>query len=282
MAGFLDTLFGGGAEQDAANANKALLGQYQTTGLGQLATGYNTGQTNLNSAIGAYTPLANLGTQYSSAGGMLGNALGINGPGGNNIAAGAFQNNPGYTGAINAGLDIINRRRAAQGMNDSGNADIDAQTFGQNLQNQQYGSWLQNLQNMAGMGLTATSGAAQGQAGGYTNLANLAQQYAGAQTGLEGSVTTGMENANNAAAAGKAAGAKNLLNAGLQIAGMVATGGLSGIGSALGGAALSSGLGSALGGAYGGSAAQPLPGLTAADYGVGTQAAGPLAQWGLA
>jgi hypothetical protein len=75
MADFLSTLFSGGAQEDAAAKNAQALQQYQGTALPALQTGYNTGTTALNSAIGAYTPLANLGQQYTGAGGMLMNSL---------------------------------------------------------------------------------------------------------------------------------------------------------------------------------------------------------------
>jgi hypothetical protein len=234
MAGFFDTLFGGGAEREAADKNRALLAQYQATGLDQLAQGYQTGQTNLGSAIGAYDPLAALGKKYGGASDLYLGALGAAGPAGTEAARAAFTNAPGYTGAITAGLDAINRRRGVGGMYGSGNADEDALTFAQNLQNQQYNTWLQNLAGAGQTGVQATGAAATGQAGGYTNLANLAQNYAGAQTGLEGSVATGLQNANIGEAAGQAAGAKNLLGAGFSLASL-------GLGIPLGGGGSSSG-----------------------------------------
>ena len=60
MAGFFDTLFGGGAEREAAERNRALTAQYGTDAQGYLKTGYDTGVTNLNQAIGAYQPLSEL------------------------------------------------------------------------------------------------------------------------------------------------------------------------------------------------------------------------------
>ena len=218
MASFLDTLFGGGAQEDAAAKNAAALQQYQGTANTALGTGYNTGTTNLNSAIGAYSPLAALGSQYSQAGTMLGNALGTNGAAGTQAAQAAFTNAPGYSGAIDAGLSAIDRQRASMGMANSGNANLDAQTFGQNLQSQQYNTWLQNLSGLSGQGLTATGQAAQGQGTGYTNLANLGYQYGQDQGNIASNVTSGTMADNNMVAAGQAAGAKNLLGAGLSLA----------------------------------------------------------------
>ena len=68
--GLLDTLFGGQAEQDAANANQALAAQYGTTGtnllntgLGQSTGAVNTGAANAATALGQNTGIyGNLGT----------------------------------------------------------------------------------------------------------------------------------------------------------------------------------------------------------------------------
>jgi hypothetical protein len=223
---------------------------------------------------------------------LLLGALGAGGPQATQAAQAAFTNAPGYTGAVNAGLDVLNRRRAGQGMDASGNADIDALTFGQNLQNQQYNTWLQGLQNVAQMGQSATSGAAAGQAGGYTGLAGLATGFGQDQASLAGNIASGTMADNNMVAAGQAAGAKNLLGAGLSLASLAMgvpaagslmgslTGSLTGGGSSGGGTSLAGmGLGNLFGGSYGGSAAQPLAGLNASDYGPG---AGWQATYGLA
>ena len=145
-------------------------------------------------------------------------ALGAGGAARHAAAQAAFTNAPGYTGAIDAGLSAIDRQRASQGMANSGNANLDAQTFGQNLQNQQYNTWLQNLSGLSGQGLTATAGAAQGQGTGYTNLANLGYQYGSDQGNIANNVASGTMADNNMVAAGQAAGAKNLLGAGLSLA----------------------------------------------------------------
>ena len=256
MAGFFDTLFGGGAEREAADKNRALTTQYGTDAQNYLKTGYDTGTTAINQGVGAYSPLATLGQKYGGATDMYLNALGLNGAQGSQAASSAFTNNPGYTGAVNAGLDIINRRRASQSMDASGNADQDAQTFGQNLQNTQYNNWLTNLAGAGQTGVNATGTAAAGQAGQYDALANLAQQNAQSQTGVIGNQLSSNVNSNNLEAAGQAAGAKNLLGAGLSLASLAmggvgggALGGLmgsSGLGGSVSGAA-SSGLGSVLG-----------------------------------
>jgi hypothetical protein len=229
MASWWDTVFGGGAQEDAAAKNAQALSSYGGTATGALATGYGTGTTNLNKAVGAYTPLANLGAQYSQAGGLLTGALGAGGPAGTAAAQAAFTNAPGYTAATKAGTDAILRQMGTANMSNSGNTAEDVGTFVQNLQNQQYNSWLSNLSNVAGMGLTATGQAAGGQAAGYGSLANLGYQYGGDQSAIAGNIASGTMADNNMVAAGQAAGAKNLLGAGLSLASL-ATGGVGGAG----------------------------------------------------
>lgn len=224
--GLFDNLFGGGAEKAAADRNRAELGNYQTQGLGYLANGYNTAQGNLTSALGAYQPLADLAYQQGQATPMLMNSLGLNGAAGGQTAWDAFQNaNPQTQGAIDTGLEAINRRRAAAGMLNSGNADADALKFAQNLQNQQYGNWQNSLAGLNSNAISATGAAANGQAGVYGSLANLGQQNASNQVNLLGNVTSGMMSANNQQAAGEAAGAKNLLGLGTSLLGLGTGGG---------------------------------------------------------
>jgi hypothetical protein len=236
--GLFDTLFGGGAEKEAAERNRAQLNNYQTSGLNYLSSGYDTATGNLNSALGAFQPLSSLAGQYGQGTTMLLNSLGLNGAAGGQTAWDAFQNaNPQTQGAIDAGIEAINRRRAAGGMLNSGNADADALKFAQNLQNQQYGNWQNSLAGLNNNALAATGAAATGQSGVYGGLANLAQQNASNKVNLLGNVTSGMMSANNQQAAGEAAGAKNLLGLGTSLLGLGTGGGgtiggslLSGIG----------------------------------------------------
>jgi hypothetical protein len=302
MAGFFDTLFSGGAEREAADKNRALLAQYGQTGntaldaglssstgalntgvgnaagiLGQnkdiygnlLASGTNTANAGLSNQLGAlgnagaaYAPLSALASKYGGGTDMYLNSLGVNGAQGNQAAVNAFQAGPGYGFQMDQGLDAINRRRAASGMLGSGNADLDAIKYGQGLANQTYGDWQKNLGGLVNPELQAASGAATGQAGVNTNIANaygantaallglqggVAQGQAGTNTALagnqtalgnslsnlygtdasnrvalQGGITSGGMSANNTQAAGEAAGAKNLLGAGMSLASLAA------------------------------------------------------------
>ncbi|WP_340667854.1 hypothetical protein [Bradyrhizobium ottawaense] len=234
MAGFFDTLFGGGAEKEAAEKNRQLASQYQTSALDYLKTGYGTGSDAINKGISAYDPLAALGVKYSAAGDTWLNALGVNGAEAQKQAQSQFTTTPGYDLTQKAALDAIDRRRAIGGMYASGNADIDtADWVTKNLYETQYQPWMTGLQSAAGMGGQYTAGAAQGRQQGYTSLADLASQYSQNQTNVANNYMGQNVAANNLQAAGEAAGAKNLLGAGLSIAG--AAFGMPGLGSVFGG-----------------------------------------------
>lgn len=241
--GFFGTLFGGEAEKEAADRNRALYDQYYKGGKGYLDTGYGNAKGYLNNALGAYQPLADLAKKYTAGTDMYLNSLGLNGQSGNDAAKAAFQTGPGYQYTLDQGMEALNRRRAAGGMLNSGNADVDAMKFGTGLADQTYGAWQDRLSGINQNALSATGAVAGGQAGIYGSLADLENQNASNQVGLLGNMTSGMAGANNTEAAGKAAGAKNLLGAGLSL-GSLALGGFGGggLGSALGG-----GMGSTLG-----------------------------------
>lgn len=227
MASFLSTLFGGGAEKEAANKNNIIGQVAHDRNMGFLDSGLGRSSGYLNNALGAYDSLGALGDKYGAATSLGLNALGVNGGDAANTAWQSFTNNPGTTQAIDAGLDTINRRRAAGGMLGSGNADLDALQFGQNLQNQQQNTWLQNLLGFTSPELSATSGAVAGRAGAYGGLADLYSQDAANRIGVTNGLATGMMQGNQQIAAGQASGARNLLGAGMGLASM-AMGGMGG------------------------------------------------------
>lgn len=225
MASFLSTLFGGGAEAEAANKNRALYDAYRTEGTSNINTGYDTARGDLTNALGAYEPLSALAKKYGGGTDLYLDALGVNGPGGNERATGAFQAGPGYEFTLNSGLDALNRRRAAGGMLDSGNADLDAIRFGTGLADQTYGDWLTRLGGLVNPELSATSGAAGGQAGVYGGLAGLEVGRASDLTNILGTTTSGLAGANRLQAEGEARGSGNLLGFGLSALGLNTGGG---------------------------------------------------------
>jgi len=229
MAGFFDTLFGGGAEREAADKNRALYSDYLAKGNSAL----DSGMTNSLGALGKAGDIyGGLQSKYGAGTGLYLDALGVNGADKAKAAQSSFTTSPGYQAGIDAGIDVLNRRRASGGMLDSGNADLDALTYGQNLQNQQYNGWLDRLGGLVSPELTAASGAA----GNQTNIANLYQNDATNRIGLQGNYTSGVTGANNYEAAGASAGAKNLLGGALSLATLgTSLAGGGGLGSLLGG-----------------------------------------------
>jgi len=253
MVDFLSGLFGGGYEKQAAQQDIAAAQAYQGQAMPALQTAYQTGQTNLGQAVGAYNPLVSLGAQYSQAAPTYLGAMGVGTPQQVQAAQSAFTNAPGYQFALNQAQQAAERAAAAGGMTASGNL-IDAeQRNAIGLQNQQYQNWVDNLQKAGQMGLGATQAGAQGQATGYTNLANLAQTYGENQANVYGNVEGATIGANNLAAQGQAAGAKNLLGAGLQLATLGLTAPTGGLSNTLFGKAFS-GLSNMFGGDGGGAA----------------------------
>lgn len=229
MAGFFDTLFGGGAEREAADKNRTELSGYLTKGLGYLDSGLTNSKGALDNAGGIYSGLQN---KYGAGTDLYLNALGVNGSDAANTAQQSFTKGPGYQAGIDAGIDVLNRRRASGGMLDSGNADIDAITFGQNAQNKEYNGWLDRLGGFVSPEMAAGAGAA----GNQTNLANLYQSDAQNRIGLQGNVTSGNVGANNYEAAGASAGAKNALGGALSLATLgTSLAGGGGLGSMFGG-----------------------------------------------
>jgi len=114
---------------------------------------------------GAYAGLQGLADQYGAGAGMYANALGLNGAAGNAAAQQAFQTTPGYEFQMGQGLDAINRRRNLAGGVSGGNADRDAQTFGQGLAATEQNRWMDRLGAYNQYQLAATQGAATGVAG---------------------------------------------------------------------------------------------------------------------
>jgi hypothetical protein len=258
MASFLSDLFGGGAEKEAAAKDTAALQAYQGQALPALQTGYGTGTTAVNTAIGGYQPLTQLGATYSSAAPTMMAALGIGSPQDVANARNAFTASPGYQYTLDQALQSLQRARGGMA---SGNLDTDVMNYAHNLSNQDYQQWISNLMGAGAYGLNATAGAAAGKGQQYDALAQLAQQYATNQAGVYGNVAQGTIGANNMAAAGEAQGAKNLLGLGESIIGAV--------GSAFGGGGLGSLLGKFGGGGGGGGYGGASVGPTYASGGQG-------------
>jgi hypothetical protein len=218
MASFLSDLFSGGAEKDAAQQDRGAALQYQNQANQALTSAYGTGTTALNQAVGAYTPLANLGKTLTAGAPNYMAALGVGTPQQVTAAQTGFTSTPGYKALMDSALQAVQRQEAAGGMGASGNADIAALLGSTGVTSNAYQQYINNLLQGTTLGANVTGAAAGGQAAGYGSLANLAKGYGEDVSGVAGNVLGTNVGANNLAAAGEAAGAKNLLGAGLSLA----------------------------------------------------------------
>jgi hypothetical protein len=219
--GFLSSLSGsktGKATMAASDQNKDALFALRATGNNIIADGEQKSLGALNQSIDAYQPWVDSG---NNARGMYDNALGLNGADGNAAATGAFQTGPGYQFALDQGNQAALRGASAAGMLNSGNTLTALSQYGQGLANQEYGGWLDRLSGVSGQGLQAAGGQAQG----YGNIANLYQNSADNQLGLESGVTQGIMGANNqfaqgqeAQTAAKSSFLKGLVSGGVKLA----------------------------------------------------------------
>lgn len=144
--------------------------------LGYLDAGAGAARDALAGASAAYDPVSGLADKYGAGTSLYLDALGVNGADAAARARDSFTASPGYNYQVDQALEAINRRRAAGGMLNSGNADTDALTTASGLASQEYNTWLGNLQGLINPELSATTSAASGRAGVATNLANLESQ----------------------------------------------------------------------------------------------------------
>ena len=227
--GFLSSLTGGDVGKNQLNAlkqNKGLLTGFQTQGNQIIDTGEQKSEGAFNNAIAGYEPWVASGKAANS---LYGDALGLNGAEGNARATGAFQAGPGYDFAVDESMRAAERAASAGGTLSSGNLLAALQDRGNNLANQEYGSWLDRLNGQSAQGLQA----AGGQANEYNNLGALYQGTAGDRLSLESSVLEGLMGNNNQTAtikdqqsANKAGFFGKLLGGVGQIGLKAATGGL--------------------------------------------------------
>lgn len=132
-----------------------------------LDKGYGTATGALETGLGYFAPYAD---RFNAGSQLRADALGINGAEGNQRATAAFTAGPGYQFQLDQGLQALNRRRAAGGSLNSGNADADTLAYSQGLANQTYNNWLGQFANYDSLGLQ-TAGQQAGIQGGLANLA---------------------------------------------------------------------------------------------------------------
>ncbi|GGE36370.1 hypothetical protein GCM10007276_12310 [Agaricicola taiwanensis] len=157
--------FSGTAGRKAANFLAAELGTAGNSARKYLDDAYSTAEGLYGDAQERFSPFAGLGTQ---AAGIYGDAMGLNGPGGNERAVAAFQTGPGYEFAQDAAAKAGARAASAGGMLNSGNAMIALADRSQGIADQEYDDWLNRMSGLTSMG------------------AQVAGQQAGLDTGLAG------------------------------------------------------------------------------------------------
>ena len=120
------------------------------------------GQTQAQGAIqGGMAPWQTIAGQSGGFLPLYAGALGAGTPAENTAAQGAFQASPGYQYTLNQGLESADRRAGARG-NLAGNTP-DEIAYAQNLSNQDYQQWLNNLFQGVGVNENAAGGIQSGQ-----------------------------------------------------------------------------------------------------------------------
>jgi hypothetical protein len=149
-----------GAAGTAANTNALSAEQKQ-----DLTSARDTAVSNLQ----PYT------TSGAGAQNKLSDLLGLNGQDAATKAMSTFQTDPGYGFQVQQGLKAIDQGAAARGMLNSGSTVQAEQTFGNNLADQSFGTYINRLSGLASQGLTATNYADQAGLDTAARLAGVTQ-----------------------------------------------------------------------------------------------------------
>jgi len=155
-----------------------------------LQQGYDTQRADLEQARGHFQPFYDQGTKAWQ---LAGDATGVNGADGYARAQGSFQATPGYQWNVDQNMKAVTGQQAALGELLSGNTLAALQNRGNQLANQEYGSWYDRVAGQAGVGYNAAErmadigarlGAAAGQYG--QNVSGVYGQGALAKAGIYG------------------------------------------------------------------------------------------------
>ena len=214
--------FTGKPAKEAAAKNKAEYEKYGTESMGDLDRGFTGAMPELDNAVNAYTPLANLGAKYGRGTDAYMDATGVNGPEGNARAVANFQASPGYAAMRDEAIEQTMRNYNRMG---GGGNEIQAVTDrASDLANRQWDAYLTRLGGFINPELSATSGAASGKAAGYGAKAGLWQSDASNRIGVRGNVASGIANSNTAAANAQMSASSNFWNGLMNLGGNVAKG----------------------------------------------------------
>jgi hypothetical protein len=169
------TLLGGQGQALAA------IGQAEPQRLAALQGGYDKAQKAYQDAQGRYAPYAATGLE---AWNRYADAAGVYGKEGADRAAGNFQASPGYQWNVNQALDQTQRAAGAAGELYSGNTAAALQDRASNLANQEYQTYVGNLQGVSDRGY----GAASAQAGLDQGLGGIGYQHGSDVAGVHGDI----------------------------------------------------------------------------------------------
>lgn len=213
-------IFTGESGKDAAEENAKRWDEYKRDANILWSGGTNNALGAIDAAKPYLDPLKQLSAKYAPATSMYMNSLGLNGPGGNQAAVGAFQAGPGYEFMKNQSLDALDRRASSRGMLASGNNTLDTLSTVTGLANQEFGNWQTRLAGFMQPELATTSAHATGLAGLEASKAPLWMQQANALTNAYGQTTQGQNTAATERANAEMQASGNLWNMGMNLAKM--------------------------------------------------------------
>jgi len=155
-----DVFSSSGGKKAAEAANTARVGGLNRgfdKAAGFLDQGLGDARTTYERAASPFAGFIESGNQANAA---YGDAIGLNGPEGNDRAVEAFRAGPGYNFQVDQANEAIKRNAAATGMLGSGNTLIGISDRTRSMADTEYQGYLDNLFRGTGQGLQAASGQA--------------------------------------------------------------------------------------------------------------------------
>lgn len=187
--GLFTDLFTNDNEEEAARQKTAGLRAGQSVANSALDTGFNTATGYYDKARVPFEDLLRRGNKGYDT--FL-DATGVNGAEGIARSGDLFKSIPGYSGGLNTGLDLLERRAAARGDLGGGNTSADMIRFASDYDSQRYKDFLSGLMPNLGVATGATTGVA----GTYARPGDLAADIGGKKATFGYNTETGIGNAN--------------------------------------------------------------------------------------
>ena len=207
--GFFDLItdpFNSDNEEKAAQQKIAGLRAGQTVANSALDTGFNTASGFYDKARVPFTDLLTRGNKGYDT---LLDATGVNGAEGLTRAGDLYKSIPGYSGGLNTGLDLLERRAAARGDLGGGNTSADTIRFASDYDSQRYKDFLSGLMP----NINVATGATTGVANTYARPGDLAADIGGKKATFGYNAETGIGNANAEATMAAENSSKNFWSA---------------------------------------------------------------------